>query len=221
MVLAGLLAVVAAVTFVALAPLPLVFPGSSLVLAALLAGMATVSFAAWMPEHWLWSEDERLAHAFKSHHALTAQSAETALSAISEAHRRAENLRSAAQGFHPDLKPAVLSAADRLDASAREIFYDPSRLRALRAIVNRSELIEDATRAHKALRARSKGQGATLTQSRETLLSALGALEEAFATSDLRVGKGHFDQVKIASSVAETLLRPRQPIQRPNEGEPI
>ncbi|MEM8916965.1 MAG: hypothetical protein AAGC83_14080 [Pseudomonadota bacterium] len=217
---AGFLGSVLGIAFVELAPMPIFFPGSIIVLAAIMAGLLTLCLLAWMPERWLWTDAERLAKAFQAHHGLTDISADFALAAITEAHHRAESLRSNAVNFHEELKPHVMSAADRLDASAREIFYDPKRIRALRSILTRSELIEEATLAHRALRKRAQTNDSTVAQSREALLGALQALQDAFAASDLRAAKGHLEQVETASSVAEALLSPRQLVQRLKDGAP-
>ncbi|MEM6941006.1 MAG: hypothetical protein AAF943_08435 [Pseudomonadota bacterium] len=219
LLIAALIGLTLSLSFVATQPIPTLFPGSTFAIAGALAGLITLSVIAWMPDRWLWSDADRLAQAFRAHHGLTDRSTMNALAAIRDAHARAQTLRAAATAFHADLKPHVMAAADRLDVSAREIFYEPSRLSALRAILNRSELIEDATRAHQTVRARGTPDDPTVVQSRETLLGALKALEEAFVASDLRVARGHLEQVKVASSVAESLLTPRQPIERLKDGD--
>ena len=83
------------------------------------------------------------------------------------------------------------------------------RHRALRAVLIRSELIEDAATAHAKLLKR----GATLTEeaSRAKLFTAVDALSAAFDETDLLAARGLLEEVETASDVAETLLKPRRP----------
>lgn len=217
--IAGGIGAAAAVALVVALPMPVPFDGATVVISAVLAFLLTLSLTAWMPVGWLWTDSERIRKAFQAHHGLSSLGTDNALDAITQAHNRASMLRAAAVQFHTDLRQPVIAAADRLDASAREIFYTPSRLSALRQILARSELIEDATRAHKALRARTQEDDTTARLSREQLMAALSAMEAAFAASDLSVARGHLEQVKVASSVAETLFAPRHPIFSLNDGD--
>ena len=192
--------------------MPVFFDGSSIAVAAVLAFLGCLSAIAWMPEHWLWTDADRLAMAFRQYHKLSDLGANNALRTITETHERAESLRRHSLQFHDDLKHPLNAAADQLDASAREIFYQPSRLRALGPVLRRVELIEEATLAHKALRKRAQKNQATIALSREKLISALTAMDAAFSQTDLSAARGHLEQVDIASSVAERLLSPRTPL---------
>lgn len=214
------LAALISVAFVYNVRLPFIFDGSVVVIAAVLAFVLCMTILAWLPAGWLWTDAEMLSHAFKSYHRLSDQGTNNALAAITETHARAADLRKLSVQFHKDLQSQVERAADQLDAGAREIFYQPSRLRALGPVLRRAELIEDATRAHKALRGRAKSDHATVALSRKKLAGALDALQSAFAQSDLAVARGHLEQVEIASSVAENLLSPRAPLSSLKDGYP-
>ena len=207
--LAGVIGGAAAFCFAFLAPLPVPFPGATLVAAAALAFLGTLALAAWMPTGWLWYDAERLAQAFAARHDLGEEATKAALAAIVEAHDRAAMLRQAAPDFQEDLRANVTRAADRLDAVARDVFYTPKGLSRVRSLLTRSALIEEATLAHADLRKRTSEDDPTAAASRESLWSATQALEEAFAALDLSAERKLLDQVETASSVAETLLAPR------------
>ncbi len=205
---AGILACAASATFAWFIRLPLPFEGFAAVAAAALAGLGTMSILAWMPSRWVWSDAEILRHAFQARHGISDYAAGSALDAITVAHQRANALRKSAEATRADVAEQVAGVADRLDAAAREIFYEPDRHRALRSVLIRSELIDDAARAHAALRQRK--QDATEQASREKLIAALGALDAAFDQTDLLAARGLLHEVEAASEVAETLLTPRR-----------
>ena len=206
------LAALCSLAFVLLVRMPVPFPGFTLLAGAILAALGTLTLAAWMPSRWLWTDQERLTHAFCAHHGISELGAENALAAITQAHARAETLRTNAAGFQDDVRARVEQAAERLDAGAREIFYDPARLRALQPILVRSELIEDAVRSHRALRGRAKGREDAIETSRGELLRGLDAIEAAFEESDLMAARGLIRDVESASSVAEMLLTPKRTV---------
>ena len=125
-------------------------------------------------------------------------------------HMRANRLRDAAKVMREDVSDQVRAIADRLDVAAREIFYTPERHSALRAVLVRSELIEDAARAHAKLRARKHAD--TEQASRQKLVAAIDVLDAAFEQTDLLAAQGLLAEVEIASDVAETVLgRHRNP----------
>lgn len=188
--------------------LPLPFDGFAALTAFAFAGLGTLCLVAWLPTKWVWTETETLRHAFQARHGITEYAADSALQTITTVHQRANSLRGAAKKMRPDVAEHVSTIADRLDASAREIFYEPEQHRALRAVLIRSELIEDAARAHAALRARRQTE--TEQASREKLLNAINALDEAFDQTDLHVARRLLHEVEAASDVAETLLKPRK-----------
>ncbi|MEM8803589.1 MAG: hypothetical protein AAGF55_13740 [Pseudomonadota bacterium] len=188
--------------------MPLPFPGFAVVAAAGLAFLGTLSLVAWMPRGWVWTEAEQLRHAFQARHGGTDFAIDNALEAITTAHGRAGALRQAATAMRDDTAEKVGAVADRMDAAAREIFYAPDRHRDLRAILIRSELIEDAAKAHAALRRRK--QDATEDASRQKLLSAVESLKAAFDQTDLLAARGLLAEVEAASDVAETVLKPRR-----------
>jgi hypothetical protein len=186
--------------------LPLPFDGFAVIVAGVLAFWGTVSVLAWMPIGWLWTDAERLRYAFRGRHGISDDAADVALGAITTAHERANTLRGAARVMRDDVAERVKTAADRLDSAAHEIFYAPQQQRELRAIVIRSELIEDAATAHAKLRARE--HRLTEDASREKLVAALDALEAAFDQTDLLTARGLLSEVEVASEVAESLLKP-------------
>lgn len=208
-VAAGLAAFLAA-AFCWLVRLPLPFDGFAAVAATGLAFLGTLTLMSLMPRRWVWTDAEQLRHAYQARHGVSDYAADSALGAITAAHLRAETLRRAAQKMRADVADQIGVVADRLDAAAREIFYDPGRHRDLRAVLVRSELIEDAAKAHAALRARQ--QADTEDQSRDRLLVAVDALNAAFDQTDLLAARGLLAEVDVASSVAETVLKPRHPL---------
>ncbi|MEL7098836.1 MAG: hypothetical protein AAGM84_08420 [Pseudomonadota bacterium] len=187
--------------------LPLPFDGFAALVAASAAAFGTVTLVAWMPRRWVWSDAELLRQAFQARHGVTASAAGSALGAITQAHQRATALRGAAKVMRDDAAAQVIAVADRLDAAAHEIFYAPERHGALRAVLIRSELIEDAARAHAQLRARNQAE--TEAVSRGKLLAAVSALDAAFDTAELNAARGLLTKVEVASEVAESLLKPR------------
>ena len=204
----ALIAGLASLAFVAFVRLPLPFPGFTAVVAAVLALFGTLALGAWLPAKWLWTDTERLTAAFMARHDIMDARAQSALHAISGAHGRAAVLREGAAEVAPELAERAAAMADRLDTAAREIFYDPNRLPSLRAIITRSELISDAMGTHRALRGRM-GESDQTAQSRETLIGALDALDQAFEASDAATAERLLAEVEAASSTAESLLAPR------------
>ncbi|MEL6267933.1 MAG: hypothetical protein AAFR52_20245 [Pseudomonadota bacterium] len=205
------LSVVAAVAFALSVRLPLPFDGFAAVAAAGLAALLTVTLGLFLPPHWLWTDAERLIHAFRARHQISDARAATALDAITTAHRRAAALRAASSDFTESLRDQALRGADALDAAAREIFYDPDALSVHRANLIRAELIEDSVTAHAALRKRNQGVvDDQIAQSREKVAAALTSLEGAFDAAEERAANILLTQVDVASSTAETLLAPRQ-----------
>jgi len=188
--------------------MPLPFDGFVAVAAALLAFLGTLTLVAWMPRHWVWSDAEQLRLAFRAQHGVSEYAADSALQAIVTTHARASALRHAGRAMRDDVAERVDAVADRLDAAAREIFYAPDRHRDLRAILIRSELIEDAVKAHAALRTRNQHE--TENASRQKLVSALAALDAAFDQTELLAARGLLAEVEVASDVAETVLKPRR-----------
>ncbi|MEO0381849.1 MAG: hypothetical protein AAF252_16390 [Pseudomonadota bacterium] len=188
--------------------MPLPFDGFAALAAAGLAFLGTLSLVAWMPRHWVWSDAEQLRLAFRAQHGVSEYAADSALSAIVTTHARASALRQAGDAMRDDVAERVDAVADRLDAAAREIFYAPDRHRDLRAILIRSELIEDAARAHATLRKRNQSE--TEDASRQKLVAALAALDAAFDQSELLAARGLLAEVEAASDVAETVLKPRR-----------
>ena len=208
--LAGLLGGLATLAFLTLVRLPQQAEALVIWLGAGLAFLATLSLAAWMPARWLWTDTERLTHAYKTRHGVADGRAQSALLAISGAHERAAVLRSAAPELAESLAERSEAMADKLDAAAREIFYDPGRLPALRSIISRSELISEAMDAHRSLRQRAGGDSDQTQKSRTQLIKALDALDEAFAQSDTIAADRLLAEVEASSTTAETLLAPKR-----------
>ncbi|MEM9426960.1 MAG: hypothetical protein AAGA06_09685 [Pseudomonadota bacterium] len=207
---AGIVAAALSAVFAWITRLPLPFDGFAAVVAAGLAFVGTVTLVTWMPARWVWTEGERLRHAFQARHGVSDYAAGSALEAITTAHARANTLRATATAMREDVAEQVHAVADRLDTAAREIFYTPERQRDLRAVLIRSELIEDAARAHAKLRERAHSE--TEDASRRKLITAVDALQAAFDQTDLLAARGLLAEVEAASEVAETVLKPRRRI---------
>ncbi len=206
------LAVLVSVVFALFARLPLPFEGFAALTAAGLAGLLTVSFGLFLPVRWLWTDAERLQHAFRARHDISDARAASALEAISTAHHRATAMRRASARFADPLRDKAETAADLLDGAAREIFYDPGLLGSVRANLIRSELVEDAVRAHAKMRGRADQDviDGQVTRSRASVETALDALISAFEAAEGRIANRLLHEVDAASSTAETLLAPRR-----------
>ena len=204
--------VVATTTFALIIRLPLPFDGFAAVVAAVLAGGLTLSLGLLAPAHWIWTDTERLRHAFGIRHGLSALRSGNVLSAITTAHARASVMRQAAAFFAPPLDARANTVADRMDAIAREIFYEPEALSVHRESLIRSELIEEAVLTHANLRRRGEtdANAAQVVQSREKLDAALDALEDAFDNNESRLADRLLQQVDVSSATAEMLLRRRR-----------
>ena len=209
-ILAAVIAAVLAAAFALGLRLPLPFDGFAVVAAAALAFVGTLALTAWMPASWVWSDAERLRLAFQARHGISDVAAGSARGDHT-AHDRARALRVSAGAMRQDMAEEVGAVADRLDAAAREIFYEPSNQRALRGVMVRSELIEEAASAHAALR--QKADKAVEETSRAKLRTAVEALNAAFDATDLMAAKGLLREVEVASDVAERLLTPRRELQ--------
>ncbi len=203
----ALLAACGAIAFAWFMRLPLPFDGFAVLAAAGLAFLGTLTLVAIAPERWVWRDSERLRREFQARHGVSGAAADNVLETIERTHKRATVLRKSASHMRNDMAERILTTADRFDAAARELFYAPDRLRDLRAVLIRSELIEDAATAHAALRQRRQNE--TEDVSRQKLSAAIEALEAAFDATDLMVARGLLAEVETASEVAETLLRPR------------
>lgn len=208
---AGLLACLMATAFVFYVRLPLPFAGFSIVVASAMAALGTLTLVAFMPQRWVWSDIERLHHAFRARHGLSDAAAKAALDTVTTAHGRADALRHSAHAMRDDVGGTVRAVADRIDAAAREIFYSPNQQRALRTVLVRAELIESAADAHAKLRRRAPRE--TQDASRQQLLLAVKALDHAFDQTDLLAARGLLAEVETSSSVAEMVLKPRRPLQ--------
>jgi hypothetical protein len=204
LVTAAVLCAAGATAFALIQRLPLPFDGFAIWAAAGLAFLGTLTASSWMPARWLWSDTELLTFDFCARHGIAKDTAQASLLAISGAHNRADALRRAAKVMREDAAKKINDLADRLDGAAREIFYSPDRLRSLRAILVRSELIEEAATAHAKLRRRD--DGAMADHSRARLLASVEALENALDHSDLMVAQGLLQKVDVASDVAERVL---------------
>ncbi|MEL7462695.1 MAG: hypothetical protein AAFN79_01410 [Pseudomonadota bacterium] len=204
----GVVAAMASAGFAWFARLPLPFDGFAAVAAACLALLAVPTVLAWMPPKWVWTDAERLRHAFQARHDVPDEVADSALAAIGGAHDRATALRGAAAAMRNDVAERVVAIADRMDAAAREIFYAPDAQRELSAVLIRSELIEDAAAAHASLRGREQTESEDA--SRGKLLTAVDALDAAFDERERRTARKLLNEVETASEVAEALLKPRR-----------
>lgn len=205
------LALTLATAFAFLIRLPLPFDGFAALVAAGLAGGGTLALGLLAPASWIWTDTERLRHAFRVRHNISDLRTNLVFEAITLAHRRAQAMRSAADRFSEPLKTRTLTLADRMDAIAHEIFYDPQALSVHRESLIRSELIEDAVVTHSSLRLRSKADANAeqIGASRVKITAALDALEAAFDKNETRMADKLLQQVDVSSATAELLLRRR------------
>lgn len=191
---------------------PLPFPGFSAIASGLLAALVCLTALLAFPLRWLYSEEELIAHAFRERHGVSVLGADNALRAIQRTHARAASLRNAARDFKPELRRRSDDVADRLDAAAMRIFYDPRALRELQPALVRSHLIEDLAHDHAALRAHVDAAGAddsVKAASRARVSDALDALDGALRSVELDEAHRLLTRVEITSDVAETLLGTR------------
>ena len=72
----------ASIVFSWVTRLPLPFDGFAALTAALLAGLGTLCIVAWLPAKWVWSDVERLRHAFQARHGISEYAAGSALETI-------------------------------------------------------------------------------------------------------------------------------------------
>ncbi len=191
---------------------PLPFSGFAAVASGLCAGLSCAAVLFTMPTRWLFSEEELIAHAFRERHGVSALGADYALRAVQRAHTRAVTLRQVAQSFAPELRQRSGEVADRLDAAARRIFYQPSALRELQPALVRSHLIEDLVHDHAALRNHVDAAGAddaVAAASRSRVADAINALDGALRAVDLESANRILTRIEVTSDVAETLLAPQ------------
>ena len=191
---------------------PVPFEGFTALAAGVCAGLSCLTILCAMPTRWLFSEEELLAHAFRERHGVSALGAANALRAVQRTHARAVTLRNVAKSFRPELRQRSNEVADRLDAAARRIFYDPSALRELQPALVRSHLIEDLVHDHAVLRDHVDAAGAddaVAATSRSRVADSLDALDGALRSVDLESANRILTRIEVTSDVAETLLAPR------------
>lgn len=206
------LAAAAATGFALSFRLPMPFEGAAAVAAAGLAFLGTLAVGLALPARVLWSDTERLTHAFVTRHQISEGRAADALLAMTTAHRRADALRAKSASFTEALRKKTEAAADTLDEVAREIFYDPTSLQVYRANLVRADLIEETVSDHAKLRRRraSDANASQLELSRSQVDKALTAFQEAFDQSEERLANRILTRVTVSSDTAETLLAPRR-----------
>ncbi|MEL7459811.1 MAG: hypothetical protein AAFX45_13185 [Pseudomonadota bacterium] len=208
---AGLAVLLVGAASFALTP-PRLFPYSDAVLLGGMAALLALGLGLTLPERWFYSDAERLAHAFKSHHGVSDDRAVVALRAVEAAHSAATRLRRADTGvrggFHPDLAAAAEQSANRLDDVARLIFYKPDQLPKYQALVIRAESVIDAVEDHAKLRARAQNE-AEIATSRDMANAGLSSLSDALDASQTREVAQILDRIEVNVATAETLLRPR------------
>ncbi|MBM7067992.1 hypothetical protein [Actibacterium sp. 188UL27-1] len=200
------LAAVAVAAFGLLVPLPHLFAYSDTVILGVGAMLLALGLAMMLPETWLFTPAERLRHAFVQRHAVTPDTAETALSLIARAQRQGHLLRHADNGFVPELKARVDHTADSLDGIARLIFDEPSEGRRNLALINRADLLVEAVQNHSALR-RDKSNEAQIASARTSVSAALDAFAGAISAADERRIEAQIQKIDTASDVADTLFQ--------------
>ncbi len=188
--------------------LPPMFPFSdAVILGAATFGIA-VGLGFMIPESWLYSDAQRLSHAFTQHHGVSGDRADVALKAVAVSHQAAERLRAADNGFRDDLRAGVVAAADRLDDVARLIFYKPDELPKYQALIIRAESVIDAIEDHAKVRDRAVDD-AEVDTSRDLARSGLNSLLEALDASQQREVGAILGRIEANVATAEILLRPR------------
>lgn len=200
---------VLAASFAIVLRLPLAFDGFAAVAAALIAGALTLSLTMMAPAGWIWTDAERLRHAFAQRHNMSELRSENVLDAITAAHARADQLRKGAALFATPLDQRTQEIADRLEDIARDLFYHPDALSVHRQALVRSELIEEAVLGHASLRKRGQDDvnAPQIAQSRDRVDAALTSIEEAFDHNENRLADRLVQQVEISSATAEMLLK--------------
>lgn len=193
--------------------LPLPFDGFAALVAAVGAGTLTLSLTLLAPAGRIWTDAERLSHAFAQRHKMSTQRSALVLDAITAGHGRADQLRRNAALFAPPLEQRTREIADRLDEVARDLFYHPDALSVHREALVRSALIEEAVLGHAKLRGRGKTDvnAPQVAQSRARVDAALTALEQAFDQNESRLADRLVQQVELSSATAEMLLKRRKP----------
>ena len=194
-----------ATVFVIALRMPAPFPGASIAFAAALAFGATLAILMAAPARALWSDTERLSHAFGLRHNMSDNRSALVLHAIATAHSRADAMRDAAKDFAEELGTRTNAMADRIDGIAKKVFYQPDALSGHRAALIRSELIEEALTTHAELR-RGTAEGPQVDESRAKIHAALDALDAAFDEAEAREADKLLTQVDTASATAELLL---------------
>lgn len=209
-----LVAVIAAVlsaSFAIFLRLPLPFDGFAAVAAAVIACALTLSLTMMAPAGWIWTDAERLRHAFAQRHNMSELRSENVIDAMTSAHARADQLRKSAAMFAAPLDQRTKEMAERLEDIARDLFYHPDALSVHRQALVRSELIEEAVLSHASLRKRGHDDvnAPQIAQSRHRIDAALTSLEDAFNHNENRLADRLVQQVEISSATAEMLLKRR------------
>lgn len=209
--LVAVLAGAAAAGFAFLVRLPLPFDGFAAVVAACLGLGLTLSVGMLAPSRWIWTDAERLRHAFAIRHGLSDARSTHVLSAITTAHGRASALRRAAVHFKPPLDQNTRQVADRIDEIARELFYAPDALSVYRESLIRTELVEEAVTTHAKMRQRGKDDtnATQIAESRIKVDTALKALDAAFGRNEGQLANQLLHKVDVSSATAEMLLQRR------------
>ncbi len=198
---------VAGLLYLTFVRLPLWFPGSHVVVAVLLGLGLSLGALMMMPARWFHSEAALLRHAFDHLHGAQAGRYATALATVIDTHDRARRIRRIAPVTQDDIAALLGRTADRFDAIAKSLFYAPHELPRVQTVLARSELVVEAIETHGALRARADGKGKDVEASRAHLRSSIESLHAALDTVEARAITSLLEQVEVASSTAETLLR--------------
>jgi hypothetical protein len=207
MVLALAVVLVAGLAFLTFVRLPLWFPGSHIAVAIVLGFGGALGTLMILPARWLHSEAALLRHAFDQLHGAQSGRYATALSTVIDTHDRARRVRRIAPGTQDDISALLLKTADRFDDLAKSLFYAPQELPKVQTVLSRSELVVEAIESHGALRARAGNEGKDVEASRAHLRSSIESLHAALDTVEARAITSLLEQVEVASSTAETLLR--------------
>ena len=199
---------VAGLAYLTFVRLPIWFPYSQVVVAFVLGLLLSLGLLTLLPANKLHSDATLLRHGFDQLHGAHSGGYATALATVIETHERARRVRAIAPGTQDEIKTLLMETADRFDALAKSLFYAPQELPRVQTVLSRSELVVEAIEGHGALRARAgDGNDQDVEASRAHLRSSIQSLHSALDSVEARAITSLLEQVEVASSTAETLLR--------------
>lgn len=215
----GLASGAATCAFAALVPLPHLFRGSD---PALLGTFAAGTYGALLlalPDQMLWTPGERAAQSLFDRYGRRTAQVLRAAELAAKAADRADMLEETAQGFKPELRDQVRSAAAALRNMAGDIESDPAAATGLNTLVARSEMVVEATLNHAKIRRTTRGgdQCNVISTAREDLATVCGSFMAAVeAHTDHTLARLANDLASTAH-VADALMGPEHTSRNPKE----